>query len=99
MIIELYSYGKYPKKCCLATIKTVFKIQKMSEEQISAIQKEEEEWKTSPEYESWKKKYDEREDEDIFKYDPDPKGYQGLFNARDQTNQAGVVIAKKVSNA
>ena len=37
---------------------------------------EEEEYKKSQTYIDWEKKYTSREDDDIFKYDPDPEGWK-----------------------
>lgn len=39
--------GKYPKKCLINTVRSVFKIQKYTEEEIAAIKAEEEEHKKS----------------------------------------------------
>lgn len=42
---------------------------------------------------------DEREDEDVFKYDADPKGWAEFYRAHDQQNKAGLPIASKVGLA
>jgi hypothetical protein len=40
---------------------------------------------------------DEREDDDIFKYDQDPDGWTLFFNAADPKQEYGLPITQKVS--
>ena len=85
-MVELYNnvyQGKAAVKCCAGVIGNVNKIQKYNDEKIAELKKQEEEWKASEDFKKWEKEYSEREDDDVFRYDPDPKGWNALFSAHD----------------
>ena len=63
------------------------------------MKEEEEEYKKSEKYAEWEKQYNEREDDDIFKYDPDPEGWQKLFETVDLKQEKGLTVATLVSQA
>ena len=89
--------GKYPTKCLIKKAKTILKILKMKDDEVSKVKAAEEEWKNSEKFTDWKKKMDEKQDEDIFKYDQDPEGYTAFFDTRDIKNEPGIKLATLVS--
>jgi len=47
----------------------------------------------------WENDYVEREDDDLFRYDPNPMGWKQLFATHDKTTEAGLPIAQLVGAA
>jgi len=83
-MIELHENvykGKPAIKCATGIINNVNKIHKYSEAKINDLKEQEKAWKETEEYKTWEKDYAEREDDDVFRYDPDPKGWEILNSA------------------
>jgi len=69
-------HGYYPIRCLIETLKNISKIQKLSEAEIKKMEEEEQEYLKSEKHAAWEKKYNEREDDDIFKFEADPEGWK-----------------------
>lgn len=67
-------------------------MQKYTEAEIGKFNAEYEEYKQTEEYTKWEKKMEDREDDDIFKYDPDPVGWLVFFKASDPKNDYGLTL-------
>jgi len=83
----------------MGMLRAINKIQKYDEKKVEELKKEHEAYQETEEYKEWKKKYDGREDDDTFRYDPNPQGWNTLFETIDLKNEMGLRIADSVSRA
>ena len=97
-IMENNFRGKVPTRCCLNMLRTISKISGYSEEQRKKEQASYEEYKKTDEFAAWEKEYAEREDDDMWRYDPDPQGWDVYFKVISEDSQMGYDIAKGVGH-
>jgi len=64
-----------------------------------AAEKQFEEFKQTDDYKKWEKDYDDRDDDDMVRNDPDPQGWTAFISACKDPVTAALEIALKVAPA
>ena len=88
--------GKWPIRCCHGVLNTLSKIQKISPSEEEAS-KQFEEHKQTEEYKKWEKEFDDRDDDDMVRNDPDPEGWKAYIDAIRDPVKVAVELATKVA--
>lgn len=94
--------GQWPVKSCLNMLKVINRIQKevkVNQGKVAEIKKEFEEYQTTDEYKKWEKEYENREDDDDVRNDPDPQGWKLYIDAASEPCKVALDFVTKVSMA
>ena len=95
-------HGKWPVRACLGALSVLSRLAKTlaaDPEKLAAFRKEHDEYKASEEYTKWKEAFEENEDTDAIRNDPDPEGWVRFLKACESPGELGLAFATNVAAA